>query len=607
MIEKMKAVCIVAQDSHKEELLTTLRDLGILHIAEKQAADADVLKRFSMLSHLSLELKDYAKEENGETTTLSDEQFEQMYQNTVRALEQMTMIKEKRTDLVLEAERIKMWGDFDAPMVKRLCDQLDLHFYRMEKREYKRIKQDAHIKWIRLSPVEKMETVAVFGRLDTSVRAMEFVIPPKGLSQLQEEIKHCDLQLSSCEAVLREAAGHLNSYAAQLLKTQNDAEYSSADRSLAYQNGLVWITGYIPDAEKEAFINAAKEHNWAWLMNDVQQGDENVPTKIRYNKLTALIKPVFDILGTVPGYAEYDISFWFLAFFTLFFAMIIGDAGYGLLFLIGTVAVHIKSKHVTNVTLLFYLLSGATVVWGALTGTWFGLEGAMNIPLLKSLVIPSFANYPEYFGLSATTTQNSVMKFCFSIGVIQLALACVMNIKRKICRHNLSWLSDLGWLLSISALYLMVLYLVIGQNIQFGIVGAVVGLGFLLVVLFGGMEPGKTFGQGLKAGLGNTFTAFLDTISAFGNVMSYIRLFAVGMASLAIAQSFNNMASGFHGALVIVGAIIMIIGHVLNIVMGFLSVVVHGVRLNLLEFSGQLGMEWSGTAYNPFRDRTKNK
>lgn len=607
MIEKMKAVCIVAQDSHKEELLTTLRDLGILHIAEKQAADTDVLKRFSMLSHLSLELKDYAKEENGETTTLSDEQFEQMYQNTVRALEQMTMIKEKRTDLVLEAERIKMWGDFDAPMVKRLCDQLDLHFYRMEKREYKRIKQDAHIKWIRLSPVEKMETVAVFGRLDTSVRAMEFVIPPKGLSQLQEEIKHCELQLSSCEAVLREAAGHLNSYAAQLLKTQNDAEYSSADRSLAYQNGLVWITGYIPDAEKEAFINAAKEHNWAWLMNDVQQGDENVPTKIRYNKLTALIKPVFDILGTVPGYAEYDISFWFLAFFTLFFAMIIGDAGYGLLFLIGTVAVHIKSKHVTNVTLLFYLLSGATVVWGALTGTWFGLEGAMNIPLLKSLVIPSFANYPEYFGLSATTTQNSVMKFCFSIGVIQLALACVMNIKRKICRHNLSWLSDLGWLLSISALYLMVLYLVIGQNIQLGIVGAVVGLGFLLVVLFGGMEPGKTFGQGLKAGLGNTFTAFLDTISAFGNVMSYIRLFAVGMASLAIAQSFNNMASGFHGALVIVGAIIMIIGHVLNIVMGFLSVVVHGVRLNLLEFSGQLGMEWSGTAYNPFRDRTKNK
>ena len=77
------------------------------------------------------------------------------------------------------------------------------------------------------------------------------------------------------------------------------------------------------------------------------------------------------------------------------------------------------------------------------------------------------------------------------------------------------------------------------------------------------------------------------------------------MASLAIAQSFNNMAAGFKGPLMVAGIAIMVIGHALNIVMGFLSVVVHGVRLNLLEFSGQLGMEWSGTAYDPFRKRNK--
>ena len=107
------------------------------------------------------------------------------------------------------------------------------------------------------------------------------------------------------------------------------------------------------------------------------------------------------------------------------------------------------------------------------------------------------------------------------------------------------------------------------------------------------------------AGLGNAFTVFLNTISAFGNIMSYIRLFAVGMASLAIAQSFNNMALGFKGPLVVVGILIMLVGHGLNIVMGLLSVVVHGVRLNLLEFSGQLGMEWTGTAYAPFKKLDK--
>ena len=150
-----------------------------------------------------------------------------------------------------------------------------------------------------------------------------------------------------------------------------------------------------------------------------------------------------------------------------------------------------------------------------------------------------------------------------------------------------------------------VLYLVIGQQVNLIPVACVVIAGFLLVVCFGGMAPDKTFGQGLKAGLGNAFTVFLNTISAFGNIMSYIRLFAVGMASLAIAQSFNNMALGFKGPLVVVGILIMLVGHGLNIVMGLLSVVVHGVRLNLLEFSGQLGMEWTGTAYAPFKKLDK--
>ena len=142
-------------------------------------------------------------------------------------------------------------------------------------------------------------------------------------------------------------------------------------------------------------------------------------------------------------------------------------------------------------------------------------------------------------------------------------------------------------------------------NLVQGAVGLIAG--FLLVVCFGGMAPGKSFGQGLKAGLGDAFTVFLNTISAFGNIMSYIRLFAVGMASLAIAQSFNNMAFSFKGPLVVAAVLILLIGHGLNIVMGLLSVVVHGVRLNLLEFSGQLGMEWAGIAYDPFKKGDKIK
>ncbi len=608
MIEKMKRVLIVSRESHKRELLDTLRDLGILHLSEKESADEGLLERFSTISRLLLELKDYLPDGEQDAQLLSDREFNALYEKTVAALKRKAVLADTKATLAVEADRIRAWGDFDPTEVRALRDAgVDFRFYRMDKKELKRLSQNDAVRYIRLSSVDKMETVAILGTPDPTVTATEFALPEKGLSQLKAEAESCDREIETCVAVLKESAAKLNSYSAQLIKTQNDAEYSSVDRTLGTEDGLVWISGYIPETETGKFTEAAKEHSWAWQMDDVDENDPGVPTKIRYNKLTALMKPIFEILGTVPGYGEYDISFWFLAFFTLFFAMIIGDAGYGALFLVGTAAVTLKMKKTTNATLLLFVLSAATVVWGAMTGTWFGLEGAMKVPFLKALVVPQFANYPEYFNVSTTSAQNSVMKFCFSIGVIQLALACIMSVRRKIAKKDLSWLCDFGWLIAICALYFTVLYLVIGQRINVTMVAAAVGLGFIMVVLFGGMSPDKSFSAGLKAGLGDTFTVFLNTISAFGNIMSYIRLFAVGMASLAIAQSFNDMAAGFKGPLLVVGAIIMIIGHLLNIVMGFLSVVVHGVRLNLLEFSGQLGMEWSGTAYDPFRKTEKLK
>ena len=427
------------------------------------------------------------------------------------------------------------------------------------------------------------------------------------LDELEQEQQSCADGLQECEAFLTNAAGHLPSIQAQLLKTQNDAEYSAVSNTSQSQDGLVWLSGYLPASETEGFKRAAAQAHWAWAMDDPAGDDEKVPTKVKYNKVTKLMIPVFDILGTVPGYREYDISFWFLGFFTLFFAMIIGDAGYGCLFLLAALVMTLKGKGSSSAVQLLWVLSAATVIWGALTGTWFGLEQAMDVPLLKALVIPTFANYPEYFHVATTTQQNTIMKFCFILGTVQLSLACVMNIRRKLKEKDLSWVSDLGWLAAIDALYFVVLYLVIGQQVNLIPVACVVIAGFLLVVCFGGMSPDKSFAQGLKAGLGDAFTVFLNTISAFGNIMSYIRLFAVGMASLAIAQSFNDMAFSLKGPLVVAAVLVLLIGHGLNVVMGLLSVVVHGVRLNLLEFSGQLGMEWAGIAYDPFKKRDKIK
>ena len=167
-------------------------------------------------------------------------------------------------------------------------------------------------------------------------------------------------------------------------------------------------------------------------MDDVSEADTEIPTKVKYGKVSGLIQPVFDILGILPGYRESDISLWFFLFFTLFFAMIIGDAGYGCLILIATIALVAKTKKFNTTTYLLLVLSIATIVWGAVTGTWFGMEKAMHVPFLKALVIPKVANYPDYCGVSATTQQNAIMKFSFTIGAIQMALGSLISIKKKL-------------------------------------------------------------------------------------------------------------------------------------------------------------------------------
>ena len=168
MIEKMKAVCIASQSSHKDDL----RDLGILHIAEKSAADPRFLEEFSALFRVMQELKEYkAKEEEG---VLSEEEFDRLYAETSAALAKKAELREKLTGLLLEEERLGPWGNFDPQEVKELFDTVPLRFYLMDKKELSALSQKEGIRYIRLRPVGKSEAVAVVGHPEEPLRAFEF-------------------------------------------------------------------------------------------------------------------------------------------------------------------------------------------------------------------------------------------------------------------------------------------------------------------------------------------------------------------------------------------------------------------------------------------------
>ena len=250
------------------------------------------------------------------------------------------------------------------------------------------------------------------------------------------------------------------------------------------------------------------------------------------------------------------------------------------------------------------MLGTATLVWGALTGTWFGSDWILANTPLKALVLPQLTNFPELFGGEGSTDPETTVKwFCFIIGTIQLSLAHLKNFLRRM--PSLEAFSQLGWLSMVVGLYHLVLVLVLGMGEMPVYAFYMVGIGLGMVFVFSEQRPGQNFFIGALKGLAGFLTTFLSSISAFSDIISYIRLFAVGLATVAIARSFNTMAAPMLGATpAVVGAvIILVLGHGLNMIMAALSVVVHGVRLNMLEFSGHLGMEWTGEKYDPFRVR----
>jgi V/A-type H+-transporting ATPase subunit I len=214
------------------------------------------------------------------------------------------------------------------------------------------------------------------------------------------------------------------------------------------------------------------------------------------------------------------------------------------------------------------------------------------------LVIPPFDP-------AISDTQTNVQYLCFSVGIIQLAYAHIKNIKRSL--PSITALAQFGWLVMMIGLYFVVLTMLLGQDLPFFAV-PLIGSGLGLYFIFNKQEGGNFF-VNIGKSFADFLSIFLSAVGAFADIISYIRLFAVGLAGAAIADSFNNMGLGMPNLALrlTAGVLILVFGHSLNMIMNVLSVVVHGVRLNLLEYAGNhLGMEWSGYLYAPFALRKKD-
>ena len=607
MIAPMKKTTVLTLDKEKRETLEELRSLGILHlhIEAVRSDESEVLEgqRETFERALAaLPAKDDAEK--------SDARPKKLHHQPILDAEEILDIAERRRQLAEEHEhhrrdyeRMSLWGDFEAKEIPDLETRgVFIRFYECTPEELEEFDTGAVT-----FEIYRGKTIVRFVAVYTAEEQINedhmVELPGRSLSDIDKAMKTIDSKIETLDKELNRYALSRDGLDKGLELTLEALEFEHAHTGMDSEEGIAFLSGFLPAEKLPDLKKAAAENGWGLVADDPGEEDR-VPTQVKNPKWISIISPIFDLLGTVPGYREYDISFFFLLFFSIFFAMIIGDAGYGSILLIGALVGIVKGlssgKGVSRGTALLTVLSLTTLGWGAVTGTWFGSQEIVRRTFLSSLVI-------DRIGTFDPRSSETVKYICFILGTVQISIAHIWNFITGIRKKpRIKAFAQLGWFMAVLGLFYLVLNLVLSGTKypmpQFALYLLIAG--FALIIVFSKQEG--NFFKGIINGLGGFLTTFLDGIGAFSDIISYIRLFAVGLASVEIAQSFNEMAAGSGSGVVgiIGGAIILIFGHTLNLAMGALSVIVHGVRLNMLEFSGHLGMEWTGVPYTPFSKRS---
>jgi len=595
MIVRMKKITLLVSEQTKEIFLSKLRALGTVHIenlskptsVEMSQAEDSAMKASRALSIIN----DYKIHIDAEKIKWKITNVPQHAEKIIALAKEREKIKRIIEEIEKNMEWFEPWGAFDPKDLAKLGQKgITVKLYKLTRHVARkvRLRKDVHV----INERDKYVYLALISDKPNELLPFEEVRPlEENLEALYKKHEIFHMKIEEIDESLRAEARGENSLKEYLLRSESQFKFLNVMHGMRKEKNFACLRGYCPKKRVKDIIVLSNAEGLGYLIDDPDE-PAKTPTLIRNPAWIRMIHPVFKFMNIVPGYKEFDISLWLLMFFSLFFAMLVGDAGYGTIFLLFTIIAQVKIKKLPKEAIfLMYVLSLATIVWGAVTGTWFGIKEILKIPFFNSLVINDLNSYID-------ANQSFMIYLCFIIGVVHLTIARLMRAFKMI--NSVRALAEVGWILILWGVFFTAGMFVINKPFPY-FARYLFIFGVLLITFFG--NPQKNIVKGMFISLANIP---LKVVNSFSDVVSYIRLFAVGYASVVLSTTFNSLVlklgfSNFFAGLL--GAMILFFGHTLNILLCLMAVIVHGLRLNMLEFSGQLGMEWSGKAYDPFRKK----
>ena len=646
---------------HKEYIpfLEKIQELGVLHIIEKKKdIDENIKYSLQQISEINKTLKFLGKRNQEEKAEKSEMNGLELVEKIKNLSEELATIEQEQLSLNKEIQKAEPWGDFTPEMQEKLANlHIKPRFFTCSEKKF-------NPEWKEKYPLDIVNTIdgnvytVAFqrGANPIDIDAEEVKLPEQMLSELlakdernknrtQEIINAFDEYAIKYQDVLKETRKELQ------VKTDFDLALNHTEKEA--EEKVMLLEGWIPTEKKEELEKSLDEQNVYYLSAKATVND-NVPIKLKNNKFMKLFEPIGDLFA-LPDYKELDLTPFFAPFFLLFFGFCVGDTGYGILFLVGATIFKFKaSKEMKPILSLLQVLGVSTIILGAVSGTVFGINlidtgYALNEVAISNLkaLLPTeilaniqpllgehFATKDEYvkaltsilgeesFALYKTDLlknaisdfnflnkfryllldANSMFNFALILGVIQIIFGICVRAANKIKQFGfLHGLSSIGWALA----FIVLIVFKGGESAgllsleKFKILFySLMGLSGVFIIFFNNPSASifASFGGGL-------YDIYGTATGVFGDLLSYIRLFALGISSAILGLVFNQIAVQFLeikyiGWLPFV--LLLVFGHGINIFLASLGAFIHPMRLTFVEFYKNAGFVGGGKQYKPF-------
>ena len=592
MITPMEKVTILVFHKVKEEFLRSLQALGLLHISqEKKDTDEQLRTMESEIRRCESFLKAVKKSKDPVPAAIKQEElkgksgfyFVELFEQLKSEISQLTDDLEKTEK---EIRNLSPWGEFDRKAIEKLnAKGVKVRFFITPIKKFNLAEIDENVCAYEISRDKTYVYFVVFEKGQAvNIDCDEFFYPSLDIKTLEAKsaalakgIQDKNSRLINLFAFHEQVQDYFNAQKTKL-------NYLLVSNSLpqAAQDKVFIINGWLPK-QKKAEIEAFLEPTDTYFYFSRPEPGDDVPVMLKNNWFSRLFEPITKMFA-LPQYTEMDLTAFFAPFFTLFFGFCLGDAGYGLIILLACAVFWKKTAKAYRPFLTLGAVFGlSTFLFGIISGNLFGIE-LVKIDFIRKFVL---------------FDQDQLFYLALKIGVVQIFFGLFLKAVSKIRQFGfLRSISTWGWLAMLGGVLPLVLASLDNKTAPVWAKYSVL-TGFVLILLFNDLKANifVRVGKGLWELYGG-LTGFL------GDVLSYVRLFALGISGAILGLVVNEIGMEFRSIPYIgffVTFVFLVVGHTANLLLSGLSSFVHPLRLTFVEFYKNAGFEGGGKAYTPFR------